>query len=225
MLTRKNLIVTLLASTLALFGTALAQDEAVLEVNEETALTEAQFETEFERAIRGYAAQQGIPFNEQTRAAFEQFEANYLEQLAGQEALLREAEARGIDASEDVDAAVTQFREQFETDEAYQEALAEQGFENEDEFRSFVQDQLTVQRTIEQLRGEMNVTDEDVRAFYDENQDRFTTEAGEVAPFEQVQDVARAQLEAERLNERVGELQEQYGVTAYPERLEAEAAE
>ena len=220
----------LLALVLALFGgAALAQEtatatggeEAVIQVGGETTLTQAQFEEEFDRAIRALARQQGLPFNEQTRALFDRFRQDFLNQLATQEALLREAEARGVTVpDEEVDAQIARAQESLGGEEAFTQAIQELGYQDMDAYRQYVREGLMAQRAVEELRAGLEITDEDVSTYYEQNQDLF----GDAA-LEDVQDQVRAQLENERLTQRFTELQAQYAVQTNPDVILAEDAE
>lgn len=220
----------LLALVVALFGgAALAQEtatatggeEVVIQVDGETTLTQAQFEEEFDRAIRSLARQQGLPFNEQTRALFDRFREDFLNQLATQEALLREAEARGLTVpEEEIDAQITAAQESLGGEEAFTQAIQELGYQDVEAYRQYVREGLLAQRVVEELRAGLEITDEDVQTYFEQNQDLF----GDAA-FEDAQDQVRAQLENERLTQRFTELQAQYGVQTNPDVILAGDAE
>ncbi len=195
-----------------------ASDQPVIQVGDRV-ITESEFQRDFERAMRSLAARQGIPFNEQTRALFNRFREDFLMQLANQEALLCEAQNRGITVTdEEVESRVQEVRDRLGGEEAFQQGLTEAGFADEAEFRDFVRENETIARTIEELRQDVTVTDEDIQQFYEENQDRFRTQEG-VAPLEDVRDQIEQQLEFEALNERLGELREQCAVEVFPGNL------
>ena len=165
-------------------------------------------------AMRAVAAQQGLPLNEQTRAMFEQFRPQFLEQLATEQVLLQEAETRGLTPTdEEVNARLEEARAGFENDEAFNQFLTETGFENEDEFRNYLREQEAIQRTVEELGRDIEVTDEQIQTFYDENQERIGQ------PLENVRDQVRTVLEREELNRRIQELRAGVDVQTYPENL------
>ena len=185
----------------------------VLQVGDRT-MTEREFDRRFDLAIRGMAAQQGIPINEQTRALFDQFRPDYLEQLATEQVLLQEAQTRGLTPTdEEVNQQVEEIRGGFENEEAFNQFLTDVGFENEEAFRNYIREQEALQRTVEELGRDIEVTDEQIQTFYQENQERIGQ------PLENVRDQVRTVLEREQLNERINELRQGVDVQTYPENL------
>jgi len=164
-------LVTALTASPALAQQAAdpAADEVVIELGSET-VTQSEFDNRFNLALRSLAARQGVPLNEQTRALFDQLKPNYLEQIATEQALLQEAEAMGITVpDEEVDTQIQQIRQNYETEAAYRQFLTETGFEDEAAFRDFIRENLLVQRTVERLGSDIQMTDEQIQTFYDEN--------------------------------------------------------
>ena len=208
---RLSLILAL--ALLMLVGAANAQDDAVIQLGDET-ITEAEFDTRFSLAARGVAAQQGLPYNDETRALFDSLRPAYLEQLATELVLLSEARTRGVAApGADVDAQLEQARASFGGDEAYNRFLSESGFADEAAFRGYLSDALTVQAVVDELSQEIEVSDEDIEAFYGENQERINQ------PLENVRDQVRQALVQQRIGERVAELREASDVQVFAENL------
>ena len=177
----KHLTIAGLALALfALLSLGTAQEDAPASLDPvviqagNTTETLSTFNRRFDVALRNVAAQQGVPLDDATRAQFESFRPVYLDQRATELALLEEAEARGLALSdEDVDARVAEARANFESDEAFGAALEEAGFADEAGLREIIRETETVQRVIDALRGEVEVGDEDVEAYYSENQAQF----------------------------------------------------
>ncbi len=150
-----------------------ALDPVVIQVGDE-AETLSTFNRRFDIALRNVAAQQGVPLDDAARAQFESFKPVFLDQRATELALLQEAQTRGITVSdEDVDARVAEARGNFDSDEAFGTALEEAGFADEAQLRQTVRDTDTVQAVIDALREEVEVSDEEVEAYYNENQAQF----------------------------------------------------
>ena len=222
----RELMFALVLSLITMLGVAYAQETQIAEENPavievgETSITLEEFNERFGLAARSLANRQGLPYNEETRALFDELRPAYLEQLATEQVLLQEAETRGISVTdEELDARLEEIRANYESDEAFNQFLSETGFEDEAEFREFVREQETIQRTIEQLGQEVEVSDEDIQSYYDENQEQIGQ------PLDQVRDQVRAQVERERLNERFAELREAAGVNVYPEAVAVETPE
>lgn len=157
----------------------MADDPVVLQLGE-TTITRSDFDTRFGLAARSIAAQQGLPYNEQTQALFESVRPNFLDQLATQLVILNQAEALGVSVpGEDIDAEVATIRERYPDDEAFSEFLSTTGFEDEAGLREAIRESFLLQRTVEALGEDIAVSDEDVETFYNENAAQFET-AGEV---------------------------------------------
>ena len=70
-----------------------------------------------------------------------------------------------------MDAQVTQARES--AGENFEQALAQAGYGDEAALRDYIGESLVLQRVVESLQGEVEVTGEAVRAYYDENPEQF----------------------------------------------------
>lgn len=194
-----------------------AGDQTVIQLGPDEVITQAEFEQEFERATRALALQQGLPYNEQTRELFESFRADFLDQLAVRNALLIEAEARGISVSDqEVEEQISQLQTNL-GEEQFQQAVQDLGYDSVDAFRASVHEGLLTQRVIDELRAGIEVTDEQVQTFYEENQDLF---AGQ--ELDQVREQVRAQLVDERLTEQFAGLRQDHGIQTFPERVVVE---
>ena len=206
----------------AMSNMAVAQDsmggnEPALQVGGEVAYTSAEFEEEFNRAIRALALQQGVPFNDETRAMFDRFRSDFLNQLATQEALLREAEARGITVTdEQVQQQIAQVRESMGGEEAFQQTLDELGYTDVQQYQDDVREGLLTQQVIDAMRTEIQVSDEEVTTFFEQNQQMFGD-----ASLEDVRPQVESQLVSQRLSEQLTGLQEQYQVQANPDVVQA----
>ena len=173
---------TMVGPVLTLFtllGLGMAQDTpasldpVVIQVGDTTE-TLSNFNQRFEIALRNVAAQQGVQLDAATRAQFEGFKPVFLDQRATELALLGEAQARSITVSdEDVDARVAEARQNFDSDEAFNEALQSAGFADEAQLRQIILETDTIQAVVDALREEVEVSDADVEAYYNENQAQF----------------------------------------------------
>ncbi len=209
----KNLGLTVLAVLTVSPVLAQATDEVVIELGDQT-VTQSEFDERFNLTLRSLAQRQGVPLNEQTRALFDQLRPNYLEQLATEQALLQEADARGLSVSaEEIDAQLDQLRENYDTDEAYTRFLNEVGFDDEATFSDFIRENLLVQKVVTQLGSNTQVTDEEVQTFYDQNQEQIG------APLGEVRDQIRQQLRGDALNARIAEVRAGADVRVFPENL------
>ena len=220
-----NALIALMVALLiaATSGLAFAQNgmggnEPALEVGGEVAYTSAEFEEEFNRAIRALALQQGVPFNDETRAMFDRFRSDFLNQLATQEALLREAEARGITVTdEQVQQQIDQIRSSLGGEEAFQQTLDELGYADVQQYRDDVREGLLTQQVIDEMRANIQLSDEEVTTFFQENQQMFGN-----ASLEDVRPQVESQLVSQRLSEQLAGLQDQYQVETNPSVVQAD---
>lgn len=148
-------------------------DPVVLRSNVLT-LTRSDFDARFRVAIANVLAQQGQPLIPELMAQFESLRPQYLEDLAFQAALLDEAERRGLDVpEEELEARLEQARQNFGGEEEYLDALSQAGFDDEAQFRETVRESERIQLVITALREEVETTEEEVAAFYADNQEQF----------------------------------------------------
>lgn len=226
--TRNSREYRFLASLLALFvalalGTAIAQetattvdpDEVVIEIGPDETVTFEEFETEFDRAMRSLAAQQGLPYTSETRELFDRFRADFLTQYATQQALLQEAEARGITVSdEELDQEIDRVRENLGGDAEFETAIQEFGFATADDFRESARQGMIAQRVVDELSMDIELVEGDVQTYFEENQNRFGDRT-----LEQVRPEIETELRSERLSTQFNDLRRQYGIETYPDRL------
>ncbi len=181
-----------------LVGGDLDPDAPVIQLGDQV-IDQEEFEARFSIALRNIAAQQGLPLNEQVLAQLGNLRPQFLDQLATEQVLLQEADARGVQVSdEEVEQQITQVRQGLSggvpqagtggatggaageetggaSDEAFQQALSEAGFQSEDQLRELIRDNLRIQRVVDALREEVDVGDEAIQTFYEENQAQFET--------------------------------------------------
>ena len=187
-----------------LVGGNLDDDAVIIQLGDQT-IDQAEFEERFSIALRNIAAQQGLPLNEQVLAQLGSLRPQFLDQLATEQVLLQQANERDIQVSdEEVEQQIAQVRQGLaaqtppatggatgggatggatggETggagDEAFQQALSDAGFESEDQLRGLIRDNLRIQQVVDALREEVNVGDEAIQTFYNENQAQFESPA------------------------------------------------
>lgn len=141
-----------------------------------------------------------------------------LDQMIDRE-LLRQA-AEGISVSNaDVRQAVNEFREAqgvagSGNDRAYLNLIRNAGFPDDPSFREYQREQLKQQRYIDQVIDEVEVSDEEVEAFYEANRDRYRSSERILARQLVVDDEALANELYERLlaGEDFAELASEYSL-------------
>lgn len=170
-------VLTLLAALFA--GSAWAQDDdnpVVLRVGDEERTLE-EFDRRFEIAVRGVAARQGMPMNEQTRAQLEALAPQFLQQRVRELVLLQEAEARDISLSEEeVDELVAEVRGDS-ADAEFEQVLQQSGIQTTETLRTLLAEGELIGRVQQSIADDVEVSDEEVRQTYEEDPEAFATEA------------------------------------------------
>ncbi|HEX7021868.1 MAG TPA: peptidylprolyl isomerase [Trueperaceae bacterium] len=169
----------LVFSLLLLAAAALAsaqnapQDPVVARLGDRT-VTASEFDMRFELVLRTLLARQGVPYSPEMKAQFAALQPQVLEQEAARLALLDAADKRGLKVTdEEVASAVDQAKSGFDTPEAFDKALAAAGYGDEDTFRKSVREDLAVQKVIQALAADIDVTDADVQAEYEAHPEQF----------------------------------------------------
>ena len=191
------------AADVPLVGGDLDPDAPIIQLGDQT-IDQEEFEERFSIALRNIAAQQGLPLNEQVLAQLGNLRPQFLDQLATEQVLLQQAEERGIQVSdEEVEQQISQVRQGLAgqqpqagtggetgggsgttggetggaSDEAFQQALSDAGFESEDQLRQLIRDNLRIQQVVDAVREEVDVSDDAIQTFYQENQAQFESPA------------------------------------------------
>lgn len=179
-----------MAALLALAGCSPADSNSENESGSEKL---AQFEggevtrSEFDEQLEAFAQQSGgegqLPSKGDPQ--YEQLVAQIMPQLVSMEIAKVYAEENGITVSdEDVDEELERLKEQLgeqarsqgqgdiSDEEAFRQALEQAGF-SEQELRDDIREQLPLQKVQEEVAGDAGPSDEEVRRFYDENEETF----------------------------------------------------
>jgi hypothetical protein len=189
--------------------------EPVIQLGEDETVTQLQFAGEFDRAMRSLAMQHGFPYTEETRQLFERFRGEFLEMYATQQALLREARDRGIEITdEEIDEQVDLARGDVD-DMAFAQNLRDLGYLNVEDYRLSIHDALMAQRVADEFRGEIMVSDEELREYHETHRARFFQDR----EFDEARDDVEQRLIGERLNEQFRTLRQDRGIEVFSDRL------
>lgn len=167
---------------LALPALAVAQDDAsedenpvVLQHGDEVERLEA-FEARFEIALRNLAASQGVELTPEVRAQLAPLQAQFLEQRATELALLAEARERGFEVDEEaVEEEVEQARANVPEGSTFDDLLEQSGIGDEDTLRSLIGENQLINELVNELRGDIEVSDAEVEEAYEERREEFET--------------------------------------------------
>jgi len=148
-----------------------------------TPVPKATYDRLFSQLQSAYEAQ-GREFPAVGTPEYEQLKNQTVEYLVDRVIREKEAEVLGIEVTEqEVQERLAELKQQFyEGDEQkYQEELEAQGVTEEDVLAD-IRAQLLSRKIFDQVTGDVTVSDAEVRAYYDENVEQFTTpESREVA--------------------------------------------
>ncbi|MEX1112427.1 MAG: SurA N-terminal domain-containing protein [Candidatus Andersenbacteria bacterium] len=134
-------------------------------------------------------------------------ERQILDQMIEEQLFYADAQAKGISvAPNEIEEQYNTIVTEFGGQEAVEEALAGAGL-TVDKFRESLERQLVLEAYFEQLKEErdISVSDEEVRAFYDEQIAGQETEI----PFEAVEAQVRAELEQQQLSQIIPQILEE----------------
>ena len=116
-------------------------------------------------------ARQGRPMDD---AQLKRYEGNIRETLISRTLLLQQSQTLGISVKDSlVDKALDEFKNGFKDDAAYRKALDEMGF-TEATLKQQIKEGLTIKALIDkEVMQKVSVSDQQVRAYYDENPNMF----------------------------------------------------
>lgn len=116
--------------------------------------------------------------NEQAMAFYKEQENAVVNYLIESKLLVQDAENFGIEVTdEEVQAEIDKVKANFESEEAFQTAMEQEGLTLET-YSQFIKENLIIAKTLEKVTADIEVTDEEAKAFYDANIAQFTQPAG-----------------------------------------------
>ncbi len=196
---------------------ATAGDPVVLRVGDQQR-TLSQFERRFEVAIRGVAAQQGLPMSEQVRAQLEPLAPRFLEQRADEIALLSEADSRGLEvASAEVDEIVAQVRGEAD-DAEFAQVLESSGIGDLERLRTLLKEGALIDLLRTDVAAEVEVEEAQLRDAFEARPD------SEEVAFDEVRSELAETVRQQLVQQRLIEIADAADTQTFPERLPYAAA-
>lgn len=191
---------TALVLALPAVATAQADDPVLIELGATRERVSFVLER-FEIAVRGVAANQGLPYTPEVFAQLYPFLPNFLDQRVGELVLLDYARTRGLTLPEGrVDEIVDQVRANTGgDDEVFGLLLAEAGFRDEAQLRTLIEEGELVQLAFEAIRDGVSVSEAELRVAYQGARERFAVPAEVCARHILVADEEEALALIERL--------------------------
>ena len=170
-----HLLLVLIPLSFVAVTLAQEEDPVVLRLGERVE-TLSEFERRFEIAIRGVAASQGRPMNDEVRAQLAQFRPAFLEQRVTDTVLLQVAEDRGVPFPEEfVQRRIDEIRGGLQSDEDFLELIAAAGFVDEAYLRRLLGETEQIRQLITILTDEIEISAEQLLNSYNTDLDRFAT--------------------------------------------------
>jgi hypothetical protein len=209
---RRKSILFILLSVAALVLGACSSDnaekkddkEVVAKVNGENIPSE-DYQKELESAKAMYA-QQGMDFEEIDGEKKEEVERSVLDQLINTKLVLQSAEKDGISVEQDeIDSELGNVKGQFEDDKQYKAALKENKV-TEEELTQQIREQLIISRYLDKNIGDIAVSEDEMKVYYDQYKEQAESMEQEVQDFETMKPELEQQAVAQKKNEKVSKL-------------------
>ncbi len=204
----RTIVSGLLIATCLTF--ALFADEPAAVVNgEEIPRQQVQSEANLYQIVFGIYQQfprfgEALLGTEEGSALLDRFERDVLNDIIDRMLMTQAALDMGLTADEDevqelVDSTIARIMQQNQlaSEAELEAALAQQGrtLENfREEIAVDAREHLVRQGLREEITGEATVSDEELRAYYDDNPDQFQDADGEMLPFEEIEEELRQEL-------------------------------
>ncbi len=147
-------------------GPALEIPDPVATVNGEP-IAKSELETMFNNAVSSQGIDPATLSNEQKLAGYQQLVQDMITEK------LVKAAAKDVTATdEEVDAEIAKIKEQFPSQEAFEEQLKTSG-QTEEKLKVLIKEGLSQRKWVESQTGEIKISDEEAKKFYDENSAEF----------------------------------------------------
>jgi peptidyl-prolyl cis-trans isomerase C len=165
-------LILLIVLTLPLLARGNKEEEIVATVNGE-GIPQSRVDILMEQQKQQMAAQAGGKMSEEQEKNLEQ---QVIDQLITEELLYQEAQERGVSISDsELNKEIDSLKSRYPDEESFKQALEQTGF-NEESFRFYLERNLVIQKLLEQeVQTSQSITEEEMREFYNNNQDYFKT--------------------------------------------------
>lgn len=148
-------------------------------------ITKADMDEEMKATIDQLKQQYGEDYenNAKIKDQLKQMKVQYLNAMVNEKLMLKNAESLGVSPTDDelneyADKQIEQLKQTYSQDDQFQQVLESNGF-TEDSYKEYVKKQYKLQKIQEAMVADVEVTDEDVKTYYDENKDsQYTVGAG-----------------------------------------------
>lgn len=189
----KKLIAAVAIFTLSISVMGCKMIEKTLEAIQKTVyatvgdekITKADMDEEMKATIDQLKQQYGDDYanNEKIKDQLKQMKVQYLNAMVNEKLMLKNAESVGVTPTDDelneyADKQIEQLKQAYPDDAQLQQVLEANGF-TEDSYKDYAKKQYKLQKVQEAITADVEVTDDDAKAYYDENKDsQYTVGAG-----------------------------------------------
>lgn len=147
-------------------------------------ITRADVDEALKTYLDYYKQQYGDDYesDETLKETLKSLRTQQLEGLVDQEVLLQSKEELGVnptdeEVQEEVDERIDYYKNALGSDADYESFIASYGYDDES-FSEYLKEQVVLSMIVDAMVADVEVTDEDVEAYYNENIDEYTTKAG-----------------------------------------------
>ena len=148
-------------------------------------ITKADMDEEMKATIDQLKQKYGDNYenDEKIKDQLKQMKVQYLNAMVNEKLMLKNAESVGVTPTDDelneyADKQIEQLKQAYPDDAQLQQVLEANGF-TEDSYKDYAKKQYKLQKVQEAITADVEVTDDDAKAYYDENKDsQYTVGAG-----------------------------------------------
>ncbi len=168
-------------------------------------ISKQQYERELE-AMKATYEQQGMPEDQMDSKMKEELEKSVLDQMINAELLLQKAEKDGISIEEkEIDEELKNIKGNFEDEKQFEEALKKNEMTEKD-LKDQLKKQLAVNKYLDSKIGEVEATDEEIQAMYDQYKQLAQAQEQEPEALEKIKPQLEQQVLSEKENEQISKL-------------------
>lgn len=154
-------------------------------------------------------AQQGVDYESLDETMKEKLSTQVLDQLINTELLVQAAENEGVQVEETaVDTQLEEMKAQFEDEAKFQEALEKNNL-TEEELKDRVKMEMLITQYLDANVGEVNVTDEEVNAAYEQYKAAMEAQEQEVQDLADIKDALLQQAVSQKRQQKISDIIEQ----------------
>lgn len=161
-----------------------SKQKVVLAKVGKTKITKADVDKAIKTYLDYYKEQCGDDFesDETLRSALKSLRTQQLQGLVDKEVLLQSKDKVGVNPTDEevqteVDKRIDYYKESLGTEESYESFIESYGY-NDESFKQYLKQQVVLGMIVDSIISDVEVTDENIEEYYNENIDKYTTKAG-----------------------------------------------